>query len=118
MYNYGDMKRDFTYIDDILDGIVLVLNTQSNIESNSIFNIGYGEQVQLMDFVKEIESNVCDTCCGEKADINLAPRHPADPLETWSNTTKLQQYGYKPKTDIKTGIENFYEWYEEYHYEG
>ena len=64
VYNYGDMKRDFTYIDDILDGIVLVLNTQSNIESNSIFNIGYGEQVQLMDFVKEIESNVCDTCCG------------------------------------------------------
>ena len=118
VYNYGDMKRDFTYIDDILDGIVLVLNTQSNIDSNSIFNIGYGEQVQLMDFVKEIESNVCDTCCGEKADINLAPRHPADTLETWSNTTKLQQYGYKPKTDIKTGIENFYEWYEEYHYEG
>jgi UDP-glucuronate 4-epimerase len=115
VYNYGDMKRDFTYIDDILDGIVLVLNTQSNIESNSIFNIGYGEQVQLMDFVKEIESHVCDTCCGEEADINLAPRHPADPLETWSNTSKLQQYGYQPKTDIKTGVEKFYEWYEEYH---
>ena len=68
-----------------------------------------------MDFVKEIESHACDTCCGENADINLAPRHPADPLETWSNTTKLQQYGYQPKTDIKTGVEKFYEWYEEYH---
>ncbi len=86
VYNYGDMKRDFTYIDDILDGILLVLNTQSNIESNSIFNIGYGEQVQLMDFVRAIEKNV-----GVEADLKMAPRHPADPLETWSNTKKLQQ---------------------------
>lgn len=110
VYNYGDMKRDFTYIDDILDGILLVLNTQSNIESNSIFNIGYGEQVQLMDFVRAIEKNV-----GVEADINMAPRHPADPLETWSNTKKLQQYGYKPTTDIETGVTKFYEWYKEYH---
>ena len=115
VYNYGDMKRDFTYIDDILDGIVLVLNSKSVIESNSIFNIGYGEQVQLMDFVKEIESRVCDTCCGEEADINLVPRHPADPLETWSNTTKLEQYGYQPKTDISAGVERFIEWYGDYH---
>lgn len=116
VYNYGDMKRDFTYIDDILDGIVLVLNSKSAIESNSIFNIGYGEQVQLMDFVKEIEENVCDTCCGgDPADIKLAPRHPADTLETWSNTAKLQQYGYQPKTDISTGVEKFIEWYGDYH---
>ena len=54
VYNYGNMKRDFTYIDDIIDGIVIVMNSKSAIESNSIFNIGYCEQVQLMDFVKEI----------------------------------------------------------------
>ena len=78
VYNYGKMKRDFTYVEDILDGIEIVLNDQS-IESNEIFNIGRGKQVELMDFVKEIEDRACDTCCAEhatSAKINLAPRHP------------------------------------------
>jgi UDP-glucuronate 4-epimerase len=110
VYNYGDMKRDFTYVEDILDGIELIINSFDSLESGEIFNIGYGQQVQLMDFVEEIEKNV-----GQKADINLAPRHPADTLETWSNTNKLQQLGYNPSTDVKQGISNFYNWYVEYH---
>jgi UDP-glucuronate 4-epimerase len=68
-----------------------------------------------MDFVKAIEKNACDTCCGEEANINLAPRHPADTLETWSNTEKLQALGYSPKMDIQEGVDNFYKWYVEYH---
>jgi len=114
VYNYGDMKRDFTYVEDILDGVEIILQ-DSSIESNEIFNIGRGQQVELMDFVKAIEKNACDTCCGEEANINLAPRHPADTLETWSNTEKLQALGYSPKMDIQEGVDNFYKWYVEYH---
>jgi UDP-glucuronate 4-epimerase len=109
LYNYGDMKRDFTYVEDILDGVLIVINDQT-IPSNEIFNIGYGQQVNLKDFVKAIEKNV-----GHDADINLAPRHPADTLETWSNTEKLQSLGYKPSTPIDVGVTNFYNWYQEYH---
>jgi UDP-glucuronate 4-epimerase len=108
IYNYGDMKRDFTYVEDILDGIEVVLYN-STIESNEIFNIGRGKQVQLMDFVAEIEKNV-----GKEAIKNLAPKHPADTKETWSNTSKLEALGYVPKTDVSVGIKNFYEWYKEY----
>jgi UDP-glucuronate 4-epimerase len=109
VYNYGNMKRDFTYVEDIIDGIEIILQ-KDDIETNEIFNIGYGAQVDLMDFVKAIGDNV-----GHEAQVNLAPRHPADTLETWSNTEKLQELGYKPTTDIQTGVANFYEWYKEYH---
>lgn len=103
VYNWGKMKRDFTYVEDIIDGIEVVLD--NDIPSGEIFNIGYGEQVDLMDFVKAIEDNV------GKVEVELAPRHPADTLETFSNTDKLKAYGYNPKTDIKTGVKNFYDWY-------
>ena len=108
VYNYGDMKRDFTYVDDILDGIEVVLDN-TDIESGEIFNIGRGEQVALMDFISEIEKNT-----GKEAIKNLAPKHPADTLETWSNTSKLQALGYEPKVSISEGVELFYEWYKEY----
>jgi UDP-glucuronate 4-epimerase len=108
VYNYGDMKRDFTYVDDILDGIEVVLGN-TDIEAGEIFNIGRGEQVALMDFINEIEKNT-----GKDAIKNLAPKHPADTLETWSDTTKLQALGYEPKVSIAEGVERFYEWYKTY----
>lgn len=111
VYNYGDMKRDFTYIDDIIDGIEIVLEQYDagNIESNEIFNIGRGKQVPLMDFIHAIEDN-----CGKKADMNLCEKHPADTKETWSNTEKLQALGYSPKVSIEDGVRNFYDWYSEW----
>ena len=111
VYNYGDMKRDFTYIEDILDGIEIVLKNfdSGEIESNEIFNIGRGEQVNLLDFIKSIEQN-----CGKKAIMNMVPKHPADTTETWSNTEKLQAFGYKPKVSIEHGVTNFYQWYAEW----
>lgn len=109
VYNYGNMKRDFTYVEDILDGIEIVIHN-NEIANSEIFNIGRGKQVDLMHFVREIEKN-----CGIDAIIYLAPRHPADSLETWSNTTKLEGLGYVPKTNIEDGIENFYAWYKDYH---
>lgn len=109
VYNYGNMKRDFTYVEDILDGIEIVIHN-NEIANSEIFNIGRGKQVDLMHFVREIEKN-----CGIDAIIDLAPRHPADSLETWSNTTKLEGLGYVPKTNIEDGIKNFYAWYKDYH---
>jgi UDP-glucuronate 4-epimerase len=108
VYNYGDMKRDFTYVDDILDGIEIVLDN-TDIESGEIFNIGRGEQVELMDFIGEIEKNT-----GKTAIKNLAPKHPADTKETWSDTSKLGALGYQPKVSIAEGVERFYEWYKTY----
>jgi UDP-glucuronate 4-epimerase len=77
--------------------------------TGEIFNIGRGRQVNLMEFVQAIEKS-----CGKEANINMMPRHPADTLETWSDTTKLQQLGYEPKVDVEVGIQNFVEWYKWY----
>jgi UDP-glucuronate 4-epimerase len=107
VYNYGKMKRDFTYVEDILDGIEVVLDNDDL--SGEIFNIGRGEQVELLDFIGEIEKQT-----GKTAIKNLAPKHPADTLETWSNTDKLQALGYDPKVSIAEGVEKFYEWYKTY----
>jgi len=107
VYNYGNMKRDFTYIDDILGGIECILF--ADLQAGEIFNIGRGQPVELMDFVREIEKNT-----GCEAKINYAPQHPADTLETWSNSSKLMALGYTPTTSIAEGVANFYEWYKEY----
>ena len=108
VYNYGNMKRDFTYVQDIIKGIELILD--EDVKSGEIFNIGRGQQVNLMDFITEIEKNT-----GKKAIKDLQPKHPADTLETWSNTGKLESLGYHPTTSIPEGIANFYKWYKEYH---
>lgn len=116
LYNYGDMKRDFTYVDDIVQGIVIVtdrITENANTYDGSlheIYNIGYGEQVQLMDFVKEIEKNL-----GREGRYDMVPAHPADTPETWADTSKLQALGYKPTTPIADGVEKFVTWYKEYY---
>lgn len=116
LYNYGDMKRDFTYVDDIVQGIVLVTDDILNPSGTSdgvrheIYNIGYGEQVQLMDFVEAIENEF-----GRKGTYDKVPAHPADTPETWSDTTKLQKLGYKPTTPISEGVKHFVAWYKEYY---
>jgi len=112
VYNYGDMKRDFTYVDDIVNGIEILMNHILNTEETQaeIYNIGRGQQVQLMDFISEIEKNM-----GHKIKKNLVPRHPADTLETWSDTTKLQELGWKPNVSISEGVAKFCEWYKQYY---
>ena len=118
LFNNGDMIRDFTYVDDIVSGIKIVLKHVNDYgghpneeeKMNEIFNIGYGEQVKLVDFVDHIETNLDRTAIRE-----LVPMHPADTQATWSDTTKLRALGYKPTTDIKTGVENFINWYKGYY---
>jgi UDP-glucuronate 4-epimerase len=110
LFNHGDMIRDFTYVGDIVQGIGIILDHAMKNNVKDIYNIGYGKQVQLMDFVDHIETNL-----GRKAIRNYVPKHPADTHETWSNTEKLQALGYKPTTPIETGITAFIDWYKSYY---
>ena len=107
-FNYGKMKRDFTYIGDIIEGIKLVLFSDKY--PGEIFNIGRGKQVELMHFIDCISKEL-----GRDVDVVLAPRHPADTLETWSDTAKLRELGYKPKVNIEVGVAAFIRWYKEYY---
>jgi UDP-glucuronate 4-epimerase len=107
VFNDGNMKRDFTYVDDIVDGITIVSNNMTN---RDIYNIGNGKQVELMDFVNYIEDNL-----GLQANINFKPKHPADAQETWSDCTKLKQLGYNPKTPVEVGVKEFVQWYRNYY---
>lgn len=107
LYNYGDMKRDFTYVDDIVQGIVLV---SQNMTERDLYCIGNGEQVELERFVDAIEKTL-----GVKAKRNYGPKHPADAKETWSDTTKLQKLGYRSTTPIEEGVAKFVEWYKSYY---
>jgi len=106
VFNNGDMVRDFTYIDDIVIGVTILLEQSGK----NIYNIGRGEKVQLMDFIHEIEKNL-----NQKAKIKMAPMHPADAKETWSNTDKLKALGYNPEVSIAEGVENFVNWYKDYY---
>ena len=112
LFNYGDMKRDFTFVDDIVQGICIVADRILTIDIplNEIYNIGYGQQVDLINFVHEIENNF-----GKKAIIEYLPKHPADSQETWSDTTKLRALGYEPTTSIKDGVAKFAAWYKEFY---
>lgn len=111
VYNNGDMKRDFTYIDDIVNGIECVISHMSEVdEINEIYNIGRGKQVNLMDFVRHIEHEF-----GKKAIIDYQPMHPADSKETFSDTSKLEKLGYKPKVDIEEGVREFATWFKHYY---
>ena len=107
-FNYGNMKRDFTYIGDIIEGIKIAMYADT--QRNEIYNIGRGRQVDLMHFIDCIAKEV-----GVDPKIKLAPRHPADTLETWSNTKKLEKLGYKPKVNIEQGVAAFVRWYKNYH---
>ena len=109
VYNYGDMKRDFTYVDDIVQGISGLLDQMP--EGDEIFNIGNGKQVGLMEFITEIEANL-----GRTAEKNMLPMHPADSKETWADIEKLHNHtGYNPKTNVADGVKEFIDWYKFYY---
>lgn len=107
LYNYGKMKRDFTYIDDVVQGIWVVAN---NMTDRNMYCLGNGEQVELERFVDIIEQAV-----GIPAIRKYADMHPADAPENWSDTTKIRELGYKPTVPIEVGVRNFIQWYNSYH---
>jgi len=112
LYNYGDMKRDWTYVEDVVQGLCLVVadSVTKTESSHELYNLGYGEQVQLRDFVSELENYI-----GRKAIVELWPRHPADVPATWSDTTKIKKLGYTPQTSIREGVVKFVDWYRDYY---
>ncbi len=108
VFNHGDMQRDFTYIDDITDGLMLLLEHPSQEKiPHRVYNIGHSSPVQLMDFIHTIEK-----VAGRKAEMKMEGMQPGDVYCTYADTTRLQQdFGYSPKVSIEEGIRNFYDWY-------
>lgn len=108
VFNYGDLMRDFTYIDDIVNGIIKIMN--SDIEGYEIFNIGKGNPDKLMDFIKILELEI-----GKESIKEFLPMQDGDVYITYADTTKLKnKVGYEPKVSLKEGIHNFIEWYKKY----
>ena len=107
LFNNGNMKRDFTFIDDIIQGIKLAIDKNYNYE---IFNLGNNKSQNLMDVVNCIEKNL-----NKKANINYLPIQPGDVKRTNADIKKTTELlGFKPTTNIKTGIKSFIDWFLEY----
>ena len=104
VFNYGLCERDFTYIDDIIQGVLKV--SRQDIEFD-IVNLGESQTISTLDLIKVIESKL-----GKKAILNLMPVQAGDVDRTFANIEKARtKYGYTPKTDVETGVSNFIEWY-------
>ena len=126
VFNHGKHSRDFTYIDDIIDGVLKTLDQPAsiNFEWNSnqpdpatsnvpwcIYNIGNNKPVQLMDYISALEKSL-----GKKAKINFLPLQPGDVTNTYADVSELQKkFNYKPSTIIEDGVSNFVKWYKDYY---
>lgn len=111
VYNKGDMKRDFTYIDDIADGTIKILDKKTNQKIFDIFNLGNSRSVNLIDFIKTIEKHL-----GKKAMLNYLPLQSGDVKNTHSDISKARNLlNYSPKIDIEEGVKKLVEWYKNYH---
>jgi len=127
VYNYGDMKRDFTYVEDLVEGIRLLMDavpvrpaegeevpegdSLSPVAPWRVVNIGNSSSVQLTDFIEAIEA-----ATGRKAERNLMPMQPGDVPATWASADLLQSLtGYRPKTAVREGVARFVDWYREYY---
>lgn len=114
VFNQGDLYRDFTYIDDIVDGIKGVLENPPTQESPpfEVLNIGHSEPVQLLKFIETIEQLL-----DKKAFIKYLPMQAGDVYTTYANVDKLEkQVGFKPKTSISEGLEKFIRWYQSFYH--
>ncbi|MEM9075520.1 MAG: NAD-dependent epimerase [Bacteroidota bacterium] len=113
VFNYGNMERDFTFIDDIAEGVVRIVesNNQNGKPNYSIYNIGNSKSVKLLDFIQAIENKL-----GIKAKKEMHPMQPGDVEKTWADVSPLiQDFDYSPNTSVKKGISDFIDWYTEFH---
>jgi UDP-glucuronate 4-epimerase len=113
VFNGGDMRRDFTYIDDIVSGVVAVSDGAPSGEGTPyrLYNIGNHRSESLMRFIELIEQTL-----GKKAEIILEPMQPGDVKETFADISAIQRdHGFSPTTSIEQGIPRFVEWYRSYH---
>jgi UDP-glucuronate 4-epimerase len=112
VYNEGRMVRDFTYVDDIVEGVVRTVdNPPAKNAQWRIFNIGNSQRVELMRYIRAIEA-----AAGRKAKLELLPMQPGDVLATEADTSALESVtGFKPATPVEEGVRRFVEWYREYY---
>lgn len=121
VFNYGKMRRDFTYIDDIVEGIILVIyegesrsifsNTEEKTVPHKVYNIGNNQPVNLIDFIEILEKQL-----GISAQKVLLPMQPGDLEETYADINELtKDTGFRPKTTLKVGLEHFVDWYCSYY---
>jgi UDP-glucuronate 4-epimerase len=109
------MMRDFTFIEDIVSGIIGALDTPpkalNEIPPHRIYNLGNNKPVSLMDYI-----NVIEKACKKKAIIDLQPMQPGDVIKTYADTNESERaLGYAPTTSIEIGIPKFVDWYLSYH---
>ena len=114
-FNHGDMRRDFTYIDDVVAGVIAALDqppiAQVGDVPHRVYNIGSNESVGLLQFIELIEAAV-----GKKAYVKMAPMQPGDVKETYADITAIgRDLGFKPRTSLEAGISLFVRWYRDYH---
>jgi UDP-glucuronate 4-epimerase len=126
VFNYGKHRRDFTYIDDIVKGIILVLDQPANPNQSwnsnepdpgsssapwRIYNIGNNSPVELLDYIKAIERAL-----KIKANKDLMPLQPGDVIDTYADVNELvENFNYKPSTSINEGVSKFIDWYKNYY---
>ena len=126
VFNYGKHTRDFTYIDDIAEGVIKTLDSPATSNNNwnsdqpdpasskapwRVYNIGNNKPIQLMDYISALEKTL-----EKKAKINFLPLQPGDVPDTYSNVDNLKKkFNYKPSTTVIEGINNFVRWYKDYY---
>jgi len=126
VFNYGNHRRDFTYIDDIVEGVYKILKSPAKENENwtgdspdsgsslspwRVYNIGNNEPVQLLDYIKAIETSL-----GIKAKKELLPLQPGDVPDTFADVSDLvTDFNFKPKMSVDQGVQNFIKWYVKYH---
>ena len=126
VYNYGKHSRDFTFIDDIVEGVIKILDNPAKDNHNwdsaqpdpssskapwCIYNIGNNKPFQLMDYIDALENKL-----NKKAKINYLPMQPGDVLDTFANVDNLKnKFNYKPSTQVIEGVSSFVKWYKKYY---
>lgn len=118
VYNNGQMRRDFTYVDDIVEGVMQVMSVppakgdcSASGAPYRLYNIGNNQPVMLMDFIQAIESAI-----GKKAKMNMMPMQPGDVPDTYADVSGLvKDYGFKPSTTVTDGVAKFVDWYKDYY---
>jgi len=126
VFNHGNHQRDFTYVDDVVTGVVAVTSNEPNVSAGNsaqpgdparsgapfgIYNVGNSEPVKLMKFLATLEQ-----CMGSKAQIEMADAQPGDVLDTWADCSALERdYSYRPNTPLAEGMQRFVAWFKDYY---